>query len=213
MSSIVVIGGTGYAGSAIVKEAAARGHQVTALSRKAPDSPIAGVTYTQGSAQDAAELIEGADVVVGALSPRAGSEGTLVQTYTTIAGQAATADARLIVIGGFSSLRPSADAPRFADSGDVPPEYAAEAGEMNSVLNTLETAAPAGLDWVFVSPAAVFGAYTPQDAPRGSYRTGTGVAIFDDAGQSAIGGADFALAVVDEIEQAAHHRSQLNFAY
>ena len=33
MSRIAVIGGTGYAGSAIVAEAAARGHQVSALSR------------------------------------------------------------------------------------------------------------------------------------------------------------------------------------
>ena len=44
MSRITVIGGTGYAGSAIVAEAAARGHQVTALSRSLPDAPIPDAT-------------------------------------------------------------------------------------------------------------------------------------------------------------------------
>ena len=48
MSRITVIGGTGYAGSAIVAEAAARGHQVTALSRSLPGAPIPNVTYVQG---------------------------------------------------------------------------------------------------------------------------------------------------------------------
>jgi uncharacterized protein YbjT (DUF2867 family) len=73
VSRITVIGGTGYAGSAIVAEAAARGHQVTALSRSLPGAPIPNVTYVQGDATDEATLsatIEGADVVVGALAPR-----------------------------------------------------------------------------------------------------------------------------------------------
>jgi uncharacterized protein len=77
MARITVIGGTGYAGSAIVAEAAARGHQVTALSRSLPDAPIPDVTYAQGDATDEATLrapIQGADVVVGALRPAPGAD-------------------------------------------------------------------------------------------------------------------------------------------
>jgi putative NADH-flavin reductase len=37
--SLTALGGTGYAGSAIVAEAANRGHSVTALSRSAPTTP------------------------------------------------------------------------------------------------------------------------------------------------------------------------------
>ncbi|MFD0854941.1 NAD(P)H-binding protein, partial [Actinomadura adrarensis] len=73
MSRITVIGGTGYAGSAIVAEAARRGHRVTSLSRSVPDTPIPNVTYVQGDATDEATLrasVEGVDVVVGALAPR-----------------------------------------------------------------------------------------------------------------------------------------------
>lgn len=215
MAVITVLGGTGYAGTAITKEAASRGHQVTVVSRKPPQSPVDGVKYVQGSAADAAESVRGADVVVGALSPRAGSEGTILATYQTVATQAAEAGARLLIVGGFGSLRPAPGAPRFAEGDAIEPAYAAEAKELNSVLTALETdpTVPADLDWVFISPAAVFGAYTPQGEPHGTYRQSTGIALFDEQGNSAIEGADFALGVVDEIEKDEHHRGQLNFAY
>ena len=56
MFRIVVIGGTGYAGSAIVAEAAVRGHEATAFSRSAPAAPVPGVHYVQGDATDEAAL-------------------------------------------------------------------------------------------------------------------------------------------------------------
>src|ERR1700754_153455 len=92
MSRIVVIGGTGYAGSAIVAEAAARGHEVTAFSRSLPASQIEGVDYVQGDATDEAALssaISGADVVVAALSPRGPLEGPFREVNRTIARLAA----------------------------------------------------------------------------------------------------------------------------
>ena len=116
MSRIAVIGGTGYAGSAIVAEAAARGHQVTALSRSLPDAPIPNVTYVQGDATDEATLsalIEGADVVVGALAPRGPLAGTFRDVYSTIARLADAAGVPLFVVGSHSSLRPAPGADRF----------------------------------------------------------------------------------------------------
>src|SRR5580700_5700078 len=86
MSRITVIGGTGYAGSAIVAEAAARGHQVTSLSRSLPDAPISNVTYVQGDATDEAALsaaIKDSDVVVGAIAPRGPLAGTFRDVYGT----------------------------------------------------------------------------------------------------------------------------------
>jgi uncharacterized protein len=213
MSTIAVIGGTGYAGSFIVKEAAARGHQVVSLSRSLPAEPIDGVSYIQGNAADAAQIVAGADVVIGALSPRAGTEGTLVVTYAKVGDLAAETGARLIVVGGFSSLRPTADAPRFAEGDDLPAQFADEAREGNAVLMSLSTTASADLDWLFVSPAAAFGSYTPQGQPRGTYRTSTDVALFDGEGASAIEGADFATAIINEVETPTRRRSQIHFAY
>lgn len=211
MTTITVIGGSGYAGSAIVAEAAARGHQVTSISRSVPDAPVAGVAYRTADATVEVPGLTGAEVVVAALSPRGSNAGKLRATYLAIAEAAAKAGARFVAIGGFSSLRPAPGAPRFADGDGLPPEFAAEATEMNTILVDLLDGASAA-DWVFVSPAATFGAFAPGEK-LGHYRTSGEIALFDDAGTSAISGADFAAAVVDEIETPTHHRAHVHFAY
>lgn len=213
MSRILVIGGTGFTGTNLVTAAIIRGHQVTAVSRHAPDNPAGEVTYLTRNAAELGDVIVASDVVIGALSPRAGSEGTLVETYATVAQQAAGANARLVIVGGFSSLRPAPGAPRFADSGQIPDEFAAEAIEVNNVRAWLDNHAPTELDWLFVSPAGEYGSYLPQGEPRGTYRTSTDTALFDEQGKSVISGADFATAVLDEIDTPAHHRTQLHYAY
>src|ERR1700748_3679615 len=110
MSHIVVIGGTGYVGSAIAREAASRGHEVTAFSRSAPADPIECVDYVQGDATDEeaqASVIPGAYVVVAALAPRWPLAGPFRDVNRAIMRLADAANARLFVVGGFSSLRPA----------------------------------------------------------------------------------------------------------
>ncbi len=214
MSKIAVIGGTGYAGSAIVREAAKRGHTVISFSRSLPAEKVAGVQYVQGSALNAADLIsaiQGADVVVGALAPRGELVGKVGDAYTTLAEESAAHGARLIIIGGFSSLRPAPDAPRFVE-GEIPAAYAAEVKEMFNFFDKLSASAPANLDWLYVSPAEGFGSFNPGQA-LGKYRVSVDIALFDEQGRSDISGADFALAIVDEIEHPAHHQVNLSFAY
>lgn len=205
MARIVVAGGTGYAGSAILREAAGRGHEVTAISRSAPAAPVEGVRYVQGSVLDVApQVVPGHDVVVAALSPRGDTAGTLPTAYASLAELAVATGARLVVVGGFSSLRPAPGAPRFAE-GDIDPRFADEARELDSILSWLQSSAPEGLDWLFVSPAMLFGAMAPGER-TGSYRIADDdVAQLDESGVSTLSGADFAQAVVDEIEQ--HQRT------
>src|ERR1700760_2108816 len=152
MSRIVVIGGTGYAGSAIVAEAAARGHQVTSFSRSRPDDPVASVEYVQGDATDEATLasvISGADVVVAALAPRGPLAGPFRDVNRTIARLADTEKARLVVVGGFSSLGPAAGAPRFVeDLSDVPAEIQDEVLAGAALIVEDLPTAPKTLDWV-----------------------------------------------------------------
>lgn len=212
MARVVVIGGTGFTGSRIVREAVRRGHAVVSLSRSVPEEKIDGVEYVAGAAADATSLVDGADVVVGALSPRGDTAGTLVGVYSQLGEAAARAGARLVVVGGFSSLRPAPGAPRFAEGDDLPPQFVEEAREMNDVLSALGTT-PDDLDWLFVSPAAAYGAYAPQGEPRGRYRVGEDVALFDQDGESLISGEDFAAAVLDEIERPTRRRAQIHFAY
>jgi putative NADH-flavin reductase len=173
MSRITVIGGTGYAGSAIVAEAAARGHEVTALSRSLPDTPISNVTYVQGDATDEATLsapIEGADVVVGALAPRGPLAGNFRDVYRTIARLADAAGVSLFVVGGYSSLRPAPGADRFVtDLSHIPAELHDEIRAGAALIIDDLPATPATLDWVFVSPALRFAGHACAEPVRRTY--------------------------------------------
>jgi uncharacterized protein len=215
MSQIVVIGGTGYAGSAIVAEAAARGHQVTAFSRSLPADPIPAVNYVQGDATDEAALgsaISGADVVVAALAPR----GPLTEPFRgvnrTVARLADAEHARLFVVGGFSSLRPAPGAPRFVeDLTHVPVEIHAEVLAGAALILEDLPSTPETLDWVFVSPPRQFGSFAPGERV-GTYRVGDEVAVSPEDG-GAISAPDYATGFVDLIEQGGRRRSQVNLGY
>ncbi|MGP3533217.1 NAD(P)-dependent oxidoreductase [Microbacterium sp. RD1] len=214
---ILVVGGTGYAGKAIVAEAASRGHKVTALSRTLPSDRVPSVHYEAGlAAERAVPLVAGIDVVVGALSAKGTTLGTLVQTYADLGDAAARAGARLVVIGGFGSMLLAEGGPRAIDTLadlDIPEPRKAEGYEMEEVRSQLESSSPPGLDWLFVCPAAEFGPYAPQGPARGVYRTSGQVALFDEEGRSVIETADLARAVLDQIEFPSHQRAQIHFAY
>jgi putative NADH-flavin reductase len=215
MSRITVIGGTGYAGSAIVAEAAGRGHDVTALSRSVPAAPVAGVTYVQGDATDEAALssvVSGADVVVGALAPRGPLAGSFRDVYRTIVRLAEAEEVPLFVVGGYSSLRPAPGAARFVDDlSHAPAEFHDEIVAVSALVTDDLPATPETLDWVFVSPAATFGSYVPGER-LGTYRLGDDVAVAPEDG-GAISGADYALGFVDLIEEGTHHRAHVNLAH
>jgi len=215
VSRITVIGGTGYVGSAIVAEAAARGHQVTALSRSLPAAPIPNVTYVQGDATDEATLaalIKGADAAVGALAPRGPLAGSFRDVYRTIARLADAAGVPLFVVGGYSSLRPAPGADRFVtDLSHIPAELHDEIRAGAALIIEDLPATPATLDWVFVSPALGFGAHMPGER-LGRYRLGGDVAVQPGDG-GAISAADYALGFVDLIQNGDHHRAQVNLGH
>ncbi|MFW8744845.1 NAD(P)-dependent oxidoreductase [Mesorhizobium japonicum] len=216
MSRVIVIGGTGYAGSNIVAEAARRGHTVIAYSRNAPEAPVAGVEYVQADVTDSAALkkaTEGADVVISALSPRGdlSPSGLLRRIDSELAQIASEAGHRLGVVGGAGSLIVFEGGPALVDTEAFPESSKPEAAEMGAVLDDLR-ASDSTLDWFYISPAAGFGSWAPGEA-IGSYRVGGEVLLADAEGGSFISGADFALAVVDEIERPAHSRERFGVAY
>lgn len=213
MARIVVIGGTGFTGTNIVREATARGHEVTSVSRSEPTEPVDGVAYTTGSVLDDADLaraLDGADVVVATVSPRGDMEGRVRPAYARLADLAAEHGVRLAVVGGAGSLLSAPGGPLVLEGPEFPEAYKAEALEFTGVLEDLRSA-PEGLDWVYLSPPAVYGAYAPGEK-TGTYRTGGDVLLTAEDGTSTISGADFAAALVDELEQPAHRRRRFTVA-
>ena len=208
MSNIVIFGGTGYAGSHIAREAVKRGHAVTSYSRHRPESPIEGVVYRTGSLTDPAVLAEaarGADEIVVATHGADVGGAKLVAFVPALIDAANAAGARLSFVGGAgSSLLP--DGTLLVDSADFQEEWKPEARAHAEVLDALR-AAPEPLRWFYVSPAALFGAWTEFPA-TGGYRTGGDHLVIGDDGVSTISGDDFALAYLDEIERSAHPRQR-----
>ncbi|HWH26491.1 MAG TPA: NAD(P)H-binding protein [Pseudolysinimonas sp.] len=214
MTRVTVLGGTGYAGRFIVEKAARAGYDVRSLSRSEPSDPVAGVSYVTGSLLDSAvrqQAIANSDIVIGALSPRGELTHELEAVYADVARRADAAGVRLGIVGGWGALRPTEGAPRYW-LGELSPEYAEEATTMGRVLDWFIESAPESLDWFFVSPAAMFGDFAPGE-DTGNYRIGTDIELLDASGQSAIGGADFATAIVAEITSPHHHRVQFSVAY
>lgn len=214
MARISVIGGTGYAGGHIVAKAVQRGHSVTSVSRNLPEQRVDGVDHLQGSLLDAdtrAKVLADADVVVVAVAPRGDMAGRVHPGIAELAAEAERAGVRIGVIGGAGSLHVSTGGPRLFDTPSFPAAYRPESLEMAAVLDDLGNS-PESLDWFFLCPPAGFGVFAPGEA-RGTYRVGDDVLLADDEGSSFIGGADFAGAVLDEIEQPTHRRARFTVAY
>ncbi|APX32659.1 NAD-dependent epimerase [Brachybacterium sp. P6-10-X1] len=216
MARIVVLGGTGYAGRHLVEEAVARAHDVLAVSRRAATDPVDGATYRTGDVRDEAvlaKLLDGADVVVSALSPRGDmADRELFRSLeSTLARLAQDNGVRLGVIGGAGSLLVAEGGPKLMDTPEFPAEFAEEPRILDAVLQDL-LAADETLDWFFVSPAGGFGDFAPGEA-RGTYRLGGDVLLTDDEGASYISAQDLALAILDEIDRPAHRRSRFTVAY
>lgn len=211
MTRITVLGGTGYVGAAVVAEARKRGHDVTAVSRTAPTSPVDDVTYVEGSVLDT-DVLErttaGSDVVLVALSPRGDMAGKVEGVVEELIARLAGAPTRLGYVGGASSLLTEEGGPRLWDvtKDQMPDEVKPEVQTGLDALAMLE-ASPESLDWFYVSPPTDFGSWLGTES-KGEYVLGGDVLLRDAHGASTISADDLALAILDEIETPTHHRGR-----
>ncbi|MFN3090313.1 NAD(P)-dependent oxidoreductase [Bacillus pumilus] len=199
---IGIIGATGKAGQEIVKEAQSRGHEVTAIVRdaqKVTDSSVAVIEKDVFHLQ--AEDIKGFDVIVNAFGAPAGQEHLHVEAGKKLIDiLKEVPDTRLIVVGGAGSLFvDEALTTRLVDTPEFPKEYVATASQQGENLKDLQQTE--GLKWTFLSPATFF---DPAGKRTGSYVKGKDQLILNSKGDSYVSYADYAIALVDEMEQAAH---------
>lgn len=205
---IALIGASGFVGSALLKEAVSRGHNVTALLRnpdKVETSPH--VTATKLDVNDTKALsaaISNADVVISAFNGGWGDPQIYAKHKAgsdSIRDAAKATGKRLIVIGGAGSLY-APDGSQFVDGEHFPADYKDGAKAARDALADLrkETA----LDWTLLSPPFVL---TPTGR-TGKYRLGAENPVFNDKGESTISVADLAVAVLDEAEAPKHSRKR-----
>lgn len=201
---VAIIGGTGRAGTEISAELARRGHQVTAISRH-PENAVdaAGVTAVAGDVQHPDALVEairGHDVVVSAVMFSDTDPASLVGVVRE------SAVPRYLVVGGAGSLE-VAPGVALITTPEFPEAYKAEAGKGADFLTYLRGVDD--IDWTFLSPSAYFFV----GDRKGSFRLGKDALLVDADGNSSISYADYAIALVDEIEQPQHSKARFTVGY
>ena len=214
--NIVLIGATGYVGRAVLEEALNRGHRVTAVARNVDALPAhAGLTAKAasigGEPAALAGLLRGHEAVIASFNAGGWQNPNL--GADTVAGYAqilaATKQAgvpRLLVVGGAGSLD-VAPGQQLLDQPGFPDEYRGGAEAMRSVLKTLREERE--LDWSFLSPAA----HLVPGERTGRFRLGGDQLLVDANGESNISVQDYAVALIDELEQPAHSRKRFTLAY
>lgn len=217
MKNVVLIGATGFVGSAILNELLQRGHKVTAVVRHAGKlSAHENLTVVEADVADVptiARLAQGKDAVISAYNPGWANPNIAHDTLTNYpkiveaAKQAGVA--RLLIVGGAGTLfvKPGL---RVVDSGAIPAEIMDGVRSLGSFyLDTLSH--EDGIDWVFFSPA---GSFDEQGRRTGHYRLGKDDLIVDPAtGTSHISVQDYAAAMVHELEKPAHHKERFTIGY
>ncbi|MFJ7733997.1 NAD(P)-dependent oxidoreductase [Lysinibacillus sp. NPDC097231] len=200
---IAVIGATGKAGQKIVEEAVQRGHDVTAIVRTA-----AKVTATiQVLEKDVFDLtqedVKGFDVVVNAFGAPFGQEELHVKVGRHLIDIFSGINTKLLVVGGAGSLFVDpGKTVRVMDTPDFPEMFYATAKNQGDNLHDLQQST---ITWTFISPSAFF---DPEGPRTGSYTTGEDHLLVNVAGESYVSYADFAVAMLDEIEHPKHVKSR-----
>lgn len=210
---LTIIGATGNVGRNVTTEALRRGHTVTCVLRdpRRADHLPPEVSTVRGdvTAPDSiATHIAATDVILTAIRPPQGREEQLVDMTRELLEGVRGSDVRLLSVGGAATLQ-------VGDTGRLvvdDPRYlhpAAAAIARACVDQHALYRKEADVDWTYASPPPSL-----VDGPRtGRYRLGGDTLVVDAAGDSVISVADFAVAILDEVEQPRHRRGRFTAAY
>ncbi|AMK23117.1 MULTISPECIES: NAD(P)-dependent oxidoreductase [Sphingomonadaceae] len=145
------------------------------------------------------ELLRGHDTVVSSVHFTASDPHILIDAVK------AAGVKRYLVVGGAGSLevKPGIG---LIDTPDFPEAYKAEAGGGAAFLDLLRQ--EQDLDWTFLSPSLQF---LPGER-TGKFRLGKDELLSTEKG-SVISFEDYAVALVDEIENPAHRRQRFTVGY
>ena len=199
---IAVIGASGKEGRLLVREAIARGHEVTAIVRDKSKiaEPKAAVLEKDLFALTYDD-IKNNDVIIDAFGAYAPED--LDKHYTSLihlAGLLSGRPNRLLVVGGAGSLYVNPEhTVRVMDTPDFPEAFKPLANAMVKAFDALRV--KTDVKWTYLSPSAMFYA----DGNRtGKYVVGGEELLANSKGESRISYADYAIAMIDEAESGKH---------
>ena len=195
---IAVIGANGKAGSLLVEEALGRGYDVTAIVRNEAKNKKVNVLK-----KDLFDLtyndLKDFDVVIDAFGVWADEvlkhKTSLRHLSDILKGHE---EIRLLVVGGAGSLYVDLENKvRLMDTEDFPEIFKSVATAMGEAFDELKETKE--VNWTYLSPAANFVA---EGIRTGKYKLGKEELLVNSKGESEISYADYAIALIDEIENA-----------
>lgn len=216
MKSVVLIGASGFVGTAILNELLSRGHKVTAVVRNpkkinVTNSNLEIVKTDVSDTNVMVEICKGKDAIISAYNPGWANPDIYEETlrnYPLILEAAKRSGAkRLLCVGGAGTLF-CAPGLRVVDSGAIPDAIMGGVKSLGEFyLNTLMN--EKAIDWIFFSPAG-----TLEPGKRtGKFRLGKDDLIVDENGISHISVEDYAVAMVDELENPKYHYERFTIGY
>ena len=211
---IAVLGATGFVGSAILNEALDRGYTVTAIVRH-PEK-IAGRDRLVAKAGDVydsgvlAKLITGCEAVISAFNPGWKNphlyDDQVKGTASIIAAIKRAGIKRVLWVGGAGGLEVKPGV-RVLDSPDFPDRI--RPGSL-ATLNAFEQLQKEPeLEWSYLAPSAEM----KPGQRTGKFRLGSDHLLVDASGDSRISVQDYAVAMIDELENGAHIRQRFTVGY
>ncbi len=212
---IALFGATGNVGQRLLQESLERGHDVTAIVRDPARLTVSNdhLAVVTGDATDEPSIIEtvrGHDAVIASISGRRDGNAEHIpgaaRALLTALPEANVN--RLIWVGGAGSLE-VAPGIKMVDTPNFPDAYKVEALAQDESLNLFRAASDDGIEWTFLSPAALL----EPGQRTGKFRLGGDQLITDAEGNSRISIEDFAVALIDEVETPHHIRQRFTVAY
>ncbi|TAM81845.1 MAG: NAD(P)-dependent oxidoreductase [Acidobacteria bacterium] len=211
---VVLLGATGFVGSAILKEALDRGHTVTAIARD-PEKleKRDGLIPTKGDVYDTASLaglLKHNDALISAFNPGWKNpklyDDQVRGTRSIIEAAKKAGIKRVLWVGGAGGLQVKPGV-RVVDDPALPDWVRPGSLATIDALDRLRKEPE--LEWTFLAPSAEL----TQGQRTGKFRLGGDQLLVDSAGNSRISVQDFAVAMIDELEHPLHLRQRFTAGY
>lgn len=215
---IALIGATGFVGSAVLKEALLRHHDVIAILRhpeklKVQDKHLFVIQCDIMDTNKLSLFLKGQDIVISAYNS-GWSNPDIYKEF--LKGSQSIQSAvrqsgvkRYFVMGGAGSLFIS-QGEQLVDSPEFPAIFKRGATAARDYLDILKN--EKSLEWTYLSPAIEMNPSLPHQR-TGKYGTGRDEPVFDNNKRSTISVEDLAVAVLDEAEHPKHIRKRFTVAY
>lgn len=208
---VVVFGATGTIGKAIVQEALKRKHEVTAVVRNPASLQLQHERLKVATADildptAIAAAVRGHEEVISAFGPSAGREDDLLRAAESLLeGLQEAGLGRLLIVGGAGSLK-TESGEWLMDTPDFPEKFRLLAA---AHAHAYEIYRGSALDYTYISPPAVI----RPGRRTGQFRIGLDRLVVDEYGESSISVEDFAVAVIDELEEGNFSRARFTVGY